>query len=150
MQNENEVQSEDPPYHVKYYEDNKDIISSNRKVKYHTDARYREKLRRKARERYNKKFKSPDKKVGYTVKVIDGVPVFTIKYVLGVINKGRDFLETWEKRELIPKSTYIDSRGWRLYTQSQIDLLDYALGKYDDKEWDREEVAAFLHSKWED
>ena len=144
------MQNDEKPYHVDYYERNKKIISSSRKMRYHTDSEYREKIKKKARERYDRTLKSPDKKLGYTVKVIDGKPVFTIKYVLAVINKGRDFLESWEERGIIPKTLYTDTRGWRLYTQNQIDVLDYAIGKYDDKEWDREEVSAFLHAKWED
>jgi len=142
--------TEDKPYHVKYYEENKEIISSTRKMRYHTDLKYREKIRKKARDRYNKRYKTPNKKIGYTIKAIDGVPVFTIKYVLAVINKGRAFLEGWERKGIIPKSTFTDTRGWRLYTQKQIDRLDYAIGKYDDKEWDKEEVEAFLHNKWEE
>lgn len=141
---------EETPYHIKYYEENKRSISNIRKMRYRTDPEYREKIKRKARDRYNKKYRSPNKKLGYTVKVVDGKPVFTIKYVLAVINKSRDFLEVWEDRGIIPKSTYTDTRGWRLYTQHQIDLLDYAIGKYDEKEWDREEVEAFLHAKWDD
>jgi len=143
-------QVEDKPYHVKYYEDNKREISFARKMKYRNDPAYREKCRRKARERYRKKLRSPDKKLGYTIKHIDGIPVFSIKYVLGVINKGRDFLETWERRGCIPKSTYVDKRGWRLYTQNQIDLLDYAIGQYDEKQWTMQEVKSYLSKHWGD
>lgn len=144
------VEASEKPYHVKYYEENKDEISYARKMKYRTDPAYREKIKRKARERYRKRLRSPDKKIGYTVKHIDGIPVFSIKYVLGVINKSRDFLDTWEGRGFIPKSTYVDRRGWRLYTQEQIDLLDFAIGKYDEKEWTMYEVKEYLFQHWGD
>jgi hypothetical protein len=144
------AESEDKEYYKEYYEKKKKEISVARKLRYQTDPVHREKLKKKSRERYRKKLKSPDKKLGYTIKHINGRPVFSIKYVLAVINKGRDFLETWEARGDIPRSTYVDKRGWRLYTQNQIDLLDFAIGQYDEKVWGREEVRNYLHSSWGD
>jgi hypothetical protein len=149
MQLENETSNGEEPYHVKYYRENKPTISELRKIKYHTDPKYREKAKKRARDRYRKKLRSPDKKLGYTIKYIDGVAVYSVKYVLGVISKSRDFLDVWEENGRIPKSTYLDNRGWRLYTQHQINILDTAIGKYDSGEWTREEVAAYLHAHWE-
>ena len=100
--------------------------------------------------RYRKRLKSPDKKLGYTIKVIDEVTLFSVKYVLGVISKSRDFLDVWEETGHIPKSTYVDTRGWRLYSKYQIDLLDMAIGMYDKKEWNKEQVREFLTTKWEE
>lgn len=145
-----ETVEEEKPYHIDYYEKNRKEISVARKLRYQTDPAYRSKLQKRARDRYRKKLKSPDKKIGYTIKQIEGKPVFSIKYVLGVINKSRDFLESWEDRGDIPRSSYVDKRGWRLYTQNQIDLLDFAIGKYDEKLWGREEVRNYLHSSWGD
>lgn len=136
-------------YQKQYYEDNKELISELRKIRYHTDIKYREKIKRKSRARYRKSLKSPDKKLGYTIKVIDNTTLFSVKYVLGVISKSRDFLDDWERSGHIPKSTYVDSRGWRLYSQHQIDLLDIAIGMYDKREWNKEQVRMFLTNKWE-
>lgn len=136
-------------YQKTYYEENKELISELRKIRYHTDPKYREKIKRRSRARYRKSLKSPDKKLGYTIKVIDNTTLFSVKYVLGVINKSRDFLDDWESSGHIPKSTYVDPRGWRLYSQEQIDLLDIAIGMYDRKEWNKEQVRMFLTSKWE-
>jgi hypothetical protein len=137
-------------YQKEYYEENKELISDLRKIRYQTDFNYREKIKRKSRARYRKSLKSPDKKLGYTIKVVDNRTLFTIRYVLEVINKSRDFLEDWERTGHIPKSTFIDSRGWRLYSEHQIDLLDIAIGEYDKKEWNKEQVREFLTSKWEE
>ena len=137
-------------YQKEYYEENRELISDLRKIRYQTDPNYREKIKRKSRARYRKSLKSPDKKLGYTIKVVDSTTLFSVKYVLGVINKSRDFLEVWEARGRIPKSTYIDSRGWRLYSRQQIDLLDMAIGMYDKKEWNKEQVREFLTSRWEE
>ena len=137
-------------YQKEYYEENKELISELRKIRYRTDTKYREKIKRRSKRRYKKKLKSPDKKIGYTIKVVNGETLYTVKYVLGVINKSRDFLEVWETTGHIPKSTYIDSRSWRLYSQHQIDLLDIAIGMYDKKEWNKEHVREYLHAGWEE
>jgi hypothetical protein len=135
-------------YQKEYYDKNKDIISELRKIRYHTDRDYREKIKRRSRARYRKSLKSPDKKVGYTIKVLDKMTLFSVKYVLGIISKSRDFLDSWERTGHIPKSTFLDSRGWRLYNQHQIDLLDEAIGKYDEKEWNKEQVREYLQANW--
>ena len=129
------MEAEEQVYHKKYYEENKQTISELRKIRYHTDPVHREKLKARARKHYRKKLKprDPDNKIGYTVKVIDGVSLYSMKYVLGLIKKSRDFLLSWENTGHIPKSTYTDSRGWRLYTEYQITLLEMGVGKYDDK-----------------
>jgi hypothetical protein len=136
-------------YQKGYYEENKKLISELRKIRYQTDQNYREKIKRRSRQRYRKSLKSPDKKLGYTIKVMDDETLFSVKYVLGVINKSRDFLDVWESTGHIPRSTYVDTRGWRLYNQQQIDLLDMAIGMYDKKEWNKEQVREFLTAGWD-
>ena len=137
-------------YQKEYYAENKELISDLKKIRYHTDPKYREKIKRKSRARYRKRLKSPDKKLGYTIKVVNNKTLFTVKYVLEVISKSRDFLDVWESTGHIPKSTYVDSRDWRLYDEHQIDLLDISIGMYDKKEWNKEQVREFLTSRWEE
>ena len=137
-------------YQKEYYAENKELISDLKKIRYHTDPKYREKIKRKSRARYRKRLKSPDKKLGYTIKVVNNKTLFTVKYVLEVISKSRDFLDVWESTGHIPKSTYVDSRDWRLYDEHQIDLLDLSIGMYDKKEWNKEQVREFLTSRWEE
>lgn len=137
-------------YQKEYYEENKSLISDLRKIRYRTDPAYRDKIKRKSRARYRKRLKSPDKKLGYTIKVVDNKTLFTVKYVLEVISKSRDFLDVWQNEGRIPESTYVDSRGWRLYSEHQIDLLDIAIGMYDKKEWNKEQVREFLNAKWKE
>jgi len=137
-------------YQKGYYEENRKLISDLRKIRYQTDPGYREKIKRRSRSRYRKRLKSPNKKIGYTIKVVNNTTLFSVKYVLGVINKSRDFLDVWEETGHIPESTYIDTRGWRLYSHGQIDLLDIAIGMYDKKEWNKEQVREFLTASWEE
>lgn len=137
-------------YQKDYYKENKRLISDLRKIRYRTDKNYREKIKRRSKSRYRRRLRSPDKKLGYTVKIVGGVPVFSVKYVLGVISKSRDFLDAWEASGHIPRSTYVDTRGWRLYSQNQIDLLDVAIGMYDKRDWNKEQVRNFLVGRWEE
>lgn len=141
---------EDQEYQQSYYEKNKETISELRKIKYHTDEKYRRKVIAKAKKYYKDKVKvkDPDDKIGYTIKVVNGVSLYTMKYALAVINKSRDFYLTWEKRGYIPQSTFTDSRGWRMFTEFQITLLDMAIQKYDSKEWDMDKVKVFLFANW--
>jgi len=142
--------TEESPYNRDYYATHRLSISELRKIKYHTDAAYRENLKAKARRYYRDhvKSKDPDNKIGYTVKVVDGVTCFTLSHLLNLINKSRDFLLTWESTGHIPQSTYTDRRGWRLYTEYQISLLDMAISKYDEKKWNKEQVRVFLDDNW--
>lgn len=141
---------EDQDYHKEYYEKNKETISELRKIKYHTDSKHREKVKKRARDYHRKKLKpkDPDGKIGYTVKVVDGVTLYTAQYALAIMSKSRDFLVNWEKTGHIPNSTFTDARGWRLYTEFQITLLDMAIGKYDEGEWNKEQVRSFLNANW--
>jgi len=144
-----DIRMSNKEYQKEYYEENRQLISDLRKIRYRTDPVYREKIKRKSRARYRKRLKSPDKKLGYTIKVVDNKTLFTVKYVLEVISKSRDFLDVWELTGHIPKSTFVDSRGWRLYSENQIDLLDIAIGQYDKKEWNKEQVREYLWEHWE-
>lgn len=139
----------DKSYNSLYYLQNKERISRRRKLRYKLDKNYREKTKRKARQHYRDNKKSPNPKIGYTVKVLDGVKLFTIKYALTLINKSRDFLEDWEAAGFIPKSVYVDTRGWRLYSEYQLKLLAHAIGKYDDRKWSKVEVRDYLFKYWE-
>lgn len=146
------METEEKAYHKQYYDDNKQTISELRKIKYHTDPAYREKVKARARKHYRKKLKpkDADDKIGYTVKVVDGVSLYSMKYALAIMKKSRDFLLSWESTGHIPNSTYTDARGWRLYTEYQITLLEMAIGKYDERVWNKEQVREFLTTNWEE
>ncbi len=145
------MEAEVSVYNDEYYSMHKVSISELRKIKYHTDSEYRERIKAKARKYYRDRVKSkdPDGKIGYTIKVVDGVTCYTLSHLLNLINKSRDFLLTWESTGHIPASTLTDKRGWRLYTEYQISLVDMAITKYDEKAWNKEQVGAFLNANWE-
>ena len=136
-------------YNQEYYRKNKDRISARRKKKYHSDGQHRSRLQRLARDRYNQVAKSRDKAVGYTVKKIDGMELYTITYAAQVTGRPKETLRTWEKRGYIPLTTYTDTRGWRLYTAHQIKLLQESFQRFDAREWTVQDVQNYLFERWE-
>ena len=135
-------------YNSTYYEKNKDKIAERRKKKYWSDPSYRNTVRSSSRERYQETAKSKDARIGYTVKRADGQELYTITYAAQVANRKEETLRSWEKAGDVPKTTYTDSRGWRLYTAHQIEILSIAFKKYDEGEWTREIVRSYLHNNW--
>lgn len=135
-------------YNADYYQRNKERIAEQRRQKYQEDAKLRNKARARARRRYHEQLKSPDRKVGYTVKKVNGVPLYTIQYAASITDRRPDFIRSWEKQGFIPKSTYTDSRGWRLYTEDQIKAMGFAFKKYDDGEWTKIQVRDYLSNHW--
>lgn len=145
---ENKGDKEKTTYNKEYYERRKEHISQYRKKRYYSSATVREKARARARAYYYKHHRSPNKRVGYTVKNVDGLQLFTIDYAAQVIGKSQDLIRNWEKRGLIPASLYTDSRGWRLYTARQIKALEEAFKKKETGEFSEEDIKEYLELNW--
>jgi hypothetical protein len=135
-------------YNRMYYRRRKEEIAKNRKKKYWSDPSYRNQLRADARRRYEEETKDRDPRIGYTIKKVNNRELYTITYAAQVTNRTEDTIRSWEKTGDIPLSTYTDSRGWRLYTAHQINLLATAFQKMDTGEWTREIVRTYLKNKW--
>lgn len=143
------VEPENVDYNREYYEEHKEVISERRRTRYWTDSAYRARVQARSRKQYRSKSASKDKDIGYTVKMIDSIEVFTIKYVAQMTGKCEDTIRAWEAKGIIPKSTYTDKRGWRLYSSEQIQLLTVAFRKVDLKEWSRQDVQNYLAAHWQ-
>jgi DNA-binding transcriptional MerR regulator len=65
------------------------------------------------------------------------------------MGRSPEMIRAWEKNGLIPKTSYTDSRGWRLYTSDQIDLLGIAIKNFKSKQWDKDMVKKFLSENWQ-
>lgn len=135
-------------YNRRYYAKKKKEIADARKRKYWSDPDYRNKVRAGSRKRYRQEAKSRDSRIGYTVKKADGKELYTITYAAQVSDRKEDTIRSWEKSGDIPKTVYTDTRGWRLYTSHQIELLSVAFKKFDTGEWTREIVRSYLHNNW--
>lgn len=136
-------------YNREYYNKRKELISQRRKQKYWSDSDYRASVRNLSRNRYRTTAKSTDPKIGYTVKRSDGIDLYTIKYAAQVTGKKEETIRSWEKTGIIPASTYTDSRGWRLYTAAQIELLANAFRRHNSGEWTKEIVRDYLKNNWD-
>lgn len=137
-------------YNKLYYEQNKEKISEQRKRRYWEDDRVREGIREKSRERYRKKVSYRDKHVGYTVKQAQDSDekLFTISYAAKVAGKPEDTIRAWERQGVIPLTLYTDTRGWRLYTSHQIELLARAFSKLETGEWNKTIIRQYLGNHW--
>jgi hypothetical protein len=133
-------------YNARYYAKKKAKILEKRRIRYHTDPLYRINVKNKARRRYIKK---TSKQLGYTIKKIDGIEVFTIRYVSKVSGKNDATIRAWEKEGIIPLTIFTDSRGWRLYTAQQIELIAEGFRRYDKNEWSKTEVHNYLKIFWD-
>jgi len=143
------VDREKSTYNREYYLRKKHYISQYRKKRYHSSPTIREKAKARSRSYYHKYRRSPNKRIGYTVKNVDGLQLYTIDYVAQVVGKSQDFIRHMEKRGVIPKSLYTDSRGWRLYTARQIEAIQIAFNKKEAGEIDLDGVAEYLKINWE-
>lgn len=142
------TEGEKKEYNQLYYEAKKEEINQRRRQRYHQELSYRQKAQDVARERYRQYGKSQNKNAGYTLKNVHGVKLFTIQYVENITGKTQEFIRDWEKRGLIPKSTYTDVRGWRLYTEKQIESLGTAIQNHKLGIWDKFKIKAYLESQW--
>ena len=136
-------------YNAQYYAKKKEDILAKRKQKYWSDPNHRAKVRAKSRRRYRQLLRSPNKRIGYTTKRKNSKDLFSISYVCDVVGKQPSTIRALERDGHIPMTLFTDSRGWRLYTDRQIDLLSYAFSNYDDKKWTKEEMQKYLTYHWD-
>ena len=116
-------------YYKLYYEVHRDAILERKRERYHSDAEYRQKIKNNFKRRYDKHLRSHSKEVGYTIKKVNGVQLFSIKYVAEMTGlSAKDFTKL-ETAGVVPKSLYTDNRGWRFYTERQIKRLASVLLK---------------------
>lgn len=110
-------------YYKEYYKTHRHVILERKRKRYHFDEEYRTKIKGNFKRRYDKCLRSHSKEVGYTVKKVNGVQLFSIKYAAEMTGLSAKDLRRLEMVGVVPKSLYTDKRGWRLYTERQIKRL---------------------------
>ena len=135
-------------YNREYYKQNKVKIRSQRKDKNQSNATHRKKIIQQSRKYYNTYKKSPSAVRGYTIKKINGIEVFTIKYLAEVLQYSASALRKFEEKGILPISSYTDRRGWRYYSTDQIELCIKAFGERRACRWTDAEVTKFLNNFW--
>ena len=119
-------------YQKDYYRKHRDDIRANRKHRYATNDRaYREGALQRARERYEQFKKERPETSRYEVIDANGQVFSTIGQLGTAIRRSLSTIRKYHQRGIIPTPTQYDTRGWRLYTATEVALLKQAFGDFD-------------------
>ena len=135
-------------YNKQYYKRKKLKIKTDRYKKYHEDPMYKKKVVNRSRDYYNKYKKSKSPSKGYTIKKYKGIELYSIKYLAEVLQYSESAIRKFEAENILPKSVYTDRRGWRYYSNDQIELCIKAFGERRAGRWSNAEVRKFLINFW--
>ncbi len=131
-----------------WYRTNKERLSKQRKRRYATDSRYREKAKADAKDRYHatKSDRVVDRKT-----LTDGKRFYvTIGKVAELIHRKVQTVRDYHAMKVIPDPTFYDSRGWRLYTHDQVKIIVSVFKAFDRKEIKSlSDVGVILYDRWE-
>ena len=133
-----------------YNSGGKTKLSRKRKKRYKTDPKYRNTVKRRATKYYEDNKGLPvDRKVFKS----KGSNFYSIGKVATVINRNIQTIRTYHTNGIIPKTTHTDPRGWRLYTEHQINLLKRVFSVYDSKSNEElkklHQVKEILEKEWD-
>ena len=104
-----------------YYENNKEEILKKRREKYKKDSSFRKRQRIRTANIYAKKKKRHKPVDKQNIK-----GYLSIGKVARLTGRSISQLRHYHKKGWIPEPTAFDSRGWRLYTKNQVNLLIHA------------------------
>lgn len=130
-----------------WYEDNKRELSERRKKRYRQDPEYRKKARDNAKRYYNKKTGGgPKSRTIFTQK---GERYFSIGELSKRIGKSIQTIREYHRFGVIPIS-FSDNRGWRLYNESQVILMERIFRQFDEKKIKSlKQVSEILDKEWD-
>lgn len=106
-----------------WYDENRNTLSNKRKRRYWSDKKHREAIKGKARSYYNMNKKKTVSGYDNTTINQNGTMYYTIGKVSKLIHKAECTIRKYHIMGVIPKITRFDSRGWRLYSKKQTDLI---------------------------
>lgn len=135
-------------YQRNYYRRNKQSISDKKKERYWAKRSVREGAIRRSREYYSRNVRTPDRGVSTTVKRVGDLLLFSIRHVCNVCDVSPRTIRSWIEKGHIPPTSYTDSRGWNLFTQAQVDALEYAFQQYSSGQWTHLAVRKYLDQHW--
>jgi len=132
-------------YHKIYYDCHKDEIRERRKQKYAEDPEYREEVKRRWRDWWARTHIPTDPTM-----VIDekGKKYFSISHLSDAINRKVNTIQRYHALGVLPEATYFSTRGWRLYTIEQMNLLGSLFMEVDDKVISLKEMTALAKKEW--
>lgn len=119
-------------YQKDYYQEHRDDIRANRRHRYITNDRsYRDGALQRARERYEAFKKERPTISRCEIMGADGKVRSTISQLGANINRSHSTIRKYHQRGILPAPTQCDTRGWRLYTESEISILKQAFSDFD-------------------
>lgn len=131
-----------------YYRKNKKKISAKKKKRYEFDYSYRTMVKRRARAYYELHKKTDSHVDRKLFRGKEGV-VMTIGRLSSVIHRHIQTIRNYHSKGIIPEPKMWDSRGWRLYTSSQVSLLQLVFRKVDRKEIrSLKQAKELIHEGW--
>jgi len=125
-----------PGYFEEYYKLNKDSVNAERRRKYHKDPSYRERVLKascKYREsqRDNEgRIRLPRYQTPLEAEAGDGgaLQLFSVGAFAVYLGRSVQAITHWERAGLLPPTPYKDERGFRYYTQGQMEVVRSAVG----------------------
>lgn len=132
-----------------YYKENRERINRQRRRRYKKDQRYRKTVLQRNSNHYQKVKKSRPPEDRYRiVKSSDG-DYYTISIFAKAIKRKAPTVREYHRQEFIPQPIYMDSRGWRLYSQRQVLAAAKLFKLLDNGEISKEELTEKLKEEWD-
>jgi len=118
-------------WNARYYAENRIRISKQRRRKYVRDRKYRERARVRARE-YRRmhpiRVRSGVRREWVMPILINKRPGYLMGDLVRMTGLSKNRIRKWEKSGVLPRPMLLsDDGGWRIYTQSQVDLIAEAV-----------------------
>lgn len=113
-----------------WYAKNKDKHNRRRRLRYKTDADYRDRIISRSREDYAAKSVLKTKKDRRVFEAAHG-KLASIGRLANAIHRKVLTVRKYHTMGVIPQPSHFDSRGWRLYTVEQFRLIVATFDRFD-------------------
>lgn len=128
-----------------------DLRNEKRRERYHRDKTYRKKLKKNFRRYYRDNLQKDVAVDRRTIVDGQGRKFLSIGKVAELINRKPETLRKYHNESFLPTPKFYDTRGWRLYTKSQAELLMTAFKMFDSgKLKSLTEVGIYVRKGWSD
>lgn len=132
-----------------YYEKNKERINRRRRERYKNNEEVRDTIQERNKN-YYKKVSSRRPKQDRRVIVSKGNSYFSMGVLAKKINREPQTVREYHRNGLFPEPSFNDTRGWRLYTQNQVIMLERLFKQYDAKEITKKQLKRAVKEGWND
>jgi len=135
--------------YAEYYKKNRERILQKRRQKYALDPEYRKKVKKRNAE-YHRRTSKPKKPIeSYQMVKVEDKTYFTIGIFAKAIGRKTITVREYHRRGLLPPPIFVNSRGWRLYSQKQTIFAKKCFKKFDNHEITQEELIKQLKEGWD-